>query len=352
MRQAVKIERSAMAHSPSGNPALMRPAVGVVIPVRNRPSSIVNAINSVLCQSVPAKRIVVVDDGSTDSTAREIQQATRNAENLEVVTIPHSGPSTARNIGLKTLDGLGVPDTSDPNLVAFLDSDDIWPPDFLQRAQQRLLESPELGFVVSDRQECFHPSGPRLRSASCFDTDPWFALRRQSPQIMSCAVFRRSVLADRPFPEGSFIGEDSALLIKLLAEQAKSAWIPGEPVVASSIPPGDLDRLTSKDRSSRQLLQDRIGSAEAYENALRESSGAIPKLLAGRLLAARWVAALGHSVTARNRNGAARSLKELRRCGGLATALGVLDQCYVLADLNGKRRKDSRFAAEQLRRQS
>jgi hypothetical protein len=331
-----------MRQQEAGGDLTARSCVSVVIPVRNRPASIVNAINSVLGQSVPPLRIVVVDDGSTDATTREVQRLAKGAVNLRVITIPHSGPASARNAGLEALDvalhpAHGMPDAGDNNLIAFLDSDDIWPPDFLLRAQQRLVGSPELGFVVADRLECFHRSGPRLHSASCFDTDPWGALLRQSPQIMSCAVFRRRVLADRPFPAGCFIGEDSALLIRLLADGAKSAWIAGEPVVATRIPPGDQDRLTSRDRSSREKLQDRLGSAEIYAAALAASTAAIPGRLADRLLAARWVAVLGHGLAARDDQGVGRALSELWRCGARATALGLFDHYQVLTDRGGAR---------------
>lgn len=334
----------------TGNDRSARSCVSVVIPVRNRPASIVNAISSVLDQSLAPLRIVVVDDGSTDSTRGEVQHLAKGAVNLSVITIAHSGPATARNAGLAALDAAmqvapAGSKAGDDNLIAFLDSDDIWPSDFLLRAQQRLLGSPELGLVVADRLECFHRSGPKLHSASCFDADPWGALLRQSPQIMSCAVFRRRVLADRPFPAGCFIGEDSALLIRLLAEGAKSAWIAGKPVVATRIPPGDQDRLTSRARSSREKLKDRLGSAEIYATALAASTAAIPGRLADRLLAARWVAVLGHSLAARDSRGVVRALSELRRCGARATAMGVLDHYLVLTD-RGQVRQPSIAEAE------
>jgi hypothetical protein len=335
-----------MSQQGAGDDLTARPCVSVVIPVRNRPASIVHAIKSALGQSLAPRRVVVVDDGSTDSTTDEVHRLAKGAANLRVITIPYSGPASARNAGLEALDAALHPATAGPaagndNLIAFLDSDDIWPPDFLLRAQQRLLGSPELGLVVADRLERFHAAGPRLHSASCFDTDPWGALLRQSPQIMSCAVFRRSALADRPFPPGCFIGEDSALLIRLLAEGAKSAWIAGEPVVATRIPPGDQDRLTSRARSSREKLQDRLGSAEIYAAALAASAAAIPGQLADRLLAARWVAVLGHGLAARDGQGVRRALSELWRCGARATALGLFDHYQVLTGRGGARQPPS-----------
>lgn len=320
-----------LARRPS---AFVPHTVGVVIPVRNRPTSIVHAIRSVLHQSPPAGRIVVVDDGSTDATPREVQRMAREVDTLTIVTIPHSGPATARNRGLAALDvawsAQGGAGAGDERLVAFLDSDDVWPRDFLGRALRRLFDGPEVGFVVSDRLEGFHDGGPQLHSARCFDADPWGALRRQSPRIMSCAVFRRQVLDQCPFPEGSLVGEDAALLIHLLARGTRSAWIAGAPVVAASIPPGDQDRVTTRTRSRHDQLRDRVDSAEVYAAALARST-AVPRRIAGRLLAARWMAVLGHSVAARNREGLTRALAELWRCGAMATARGVRDQCQALA---------------------
>lgn len=328
------------------NQSVSRPCVSVVIPVRNRPASVVNAINSVLGQTVPPVRILVVDDGSTDSTRHEVERLTQNAPNLGIVSIAHSGPANARNVGLAALDACAAPGPtgagpSDENLIAFLDSDDIWPPDFVARAQQRLLGSPKLGLVVADRLECFHQAGPRLHSARCFENDPWDALLRQSPRIMSCAVFRRSVLATRPFPEGCFIGEDSALLIRLLADGAKSAWIAGAPIVATRIPLGDQDRLTSGARSIREKVQDRLGSAETYAAALGASPATIPPGLANRLLAARWTALLVHAIAAGDRAGVTRAVAELRRCGAKGTAQGLIDHFTVLTGRFGNHGKAS-----------
>ena len=188
-------------------------------------------------------------------------------------------------------------------------------------------------------------AGPRLHSARCFETDPWDALLRQSPRIMSCAVFRRSVLATRPFPEGCFIGEDSALLIRLLADGAKSAWVAGAPVVATRIPLGDQDRLTSGARSIREKVQDRLGSAETYAAAFGASPATIPRGLANRLLAARWTALLAHAIAAGDRASVTRAVAELRRCGAKATAQGLFDHFKVLTGRFGNHGKANRTLA-------
>jgi glycosyltransferase involved in cell wall biosynthesis len=94
----------------------MMASYSVVIPAFNASRYIEAAISSVRAQTVPPVEIIVVDDGSTDGTA-----AAAKAAGAFVVSLPmQSGPSTARNIGVKL--------TSAP-LVAFLDADDLWLPE-------------------------------------------------------------------------------------------------------------------------------------------------------------------------------------------------------------------------------
>ena len=102
-----------------------KPYVSVVIPTHNRAAFIVAAIESVLAQEGSAwpYEIVVVDDGSTDDTE---QVLVPYANTIRYVKIDHSGlPATARNVGIAEARG---------ELVAFLDSDDLWSKDKL--AQQ------------------------------------------------------------------------------------------------------------------------------------------------------------------------------------------------------------------------
>src|SRR5438067_9612199 len=95
--------------------------VSAVIPVHNGENFLAQAVESVLDQTRPVLEVVVVDDGSTDGTA-----AVAQGFGAPVRHIPQaqSGVSAARNRGVREARG---------NLVAFLDHDDEWREDKLER---------------------------------------------------------------------------------------------------------------------------------------------------------------------------------------------------------------------------
>ncbi|MFQ5981414.1 MAG: glycosyltransferase family 2 protein [Candidatus Heimdallarchaeota archaeon] len=122
-----------MVHKPS--------LVSIVLPTHNRGHLISRAIKSILRQTYDNFEVIIVDDGSIDNTEpvvlsfndSRIRYLRRN-ENL--------GGSSARNMGIKASKG---------KFIAFLDSDDIWLPQKLER-QMRIFEesSPKVGVVYCE----------------------------------------------------------------------------------------------------------------------------------------------------------------------------------------------------------
>ena len=92
--------------------------ISVVIPTYNRRALVVEAIYSVLQQSVPPGEIIVVDDGSTDDTAEKVSHIARAYPSLRLLRTEHTGrPGAARNRGVESAAG---------EWIGFLDSDDLW----------------------------------------------------------------------------------------------------------------------------------------------------------------------------------------------------------------------------------
>lgn len=102
--------------------------ISVIIPVWNRESCITRAIKSVLNQTTPPMELIIIDDDSTDNTYKVITDYCNNYHgNIKCVIwkISHCGmPGKVRNIGMEKSNG---------NWIAFLDSDDEWFPQKLEK---------------------------------------------------------------------------------------------------------------------------------------------------------------------------------------------------------------------------
>lgn len=97
------------------------PVVSAVIPTYNRAHVICDAVDSVLAQSYPHIETIVVDDGSKDDTLARLAQY---GDRIRVVSQANAGPAAARNRGIAMAQG---------ELIAFLDSDDLWLPEKTER---------------------------------------------------------------------------------------------------------------------------------------------------------------------------------------------------------------------------
>jgi len=110
-------------------------SVSCVIPTYNRADFILDAVRSALIQTYPVNEIIVIDDGSTDDTS-SVLQSIRDPR-LRYAYQPNAGISKARNVGIHLASG---------NIIAFLDSDDIWYPNKLEK-QLACLSSRDYGLV-------------------------------------------------------------------------------------------------------------------------------------------------------------------------------------------------------------
>jgi glycosyltransferase involved in cell wall biosynthesis len=111
---------------------LSKPTVSVVLPVFNGESSIARAVRSVLGQTISNLELIVVDDASADRT---IDLLSRYSEpRLELVRLErNSGAAAARNAGIRRARG---------DYIAFLDSDDEWLPQKLERQLELIAAAP------------------------------------------------------------------------------------------------------------------------------------------------------------------------------------------------------------------
>jgi glycosyltransferase involved in cell wall biosynthesis len=171
------------------------PRVSVIIPVFNRAGVIIEAIRSVQAQTYQAFEIIVIDDCSPDDPVKALERMA--LRNLVVVRLAkNSGGGVARNVGVSKATG---------ELVAFLDSDDLWAPNKLQVQVEKWIE-------LGKPDNFFSYTAVRITKNNCPTIEnPEFGFSYEEPlsKYLFCDknsiqtssyVMSRGLAADNPFP--------------------------------------------------------------------------------------------------------------------------------------------------------
>jgi glycosyltransferase involved in cell wall biosynthesis len=219
--------------------------ISVIIPAYNASATIAATIESALDQTRPADEILVMDDGSTDDTFARLSAY---GSRIKVYRQSNQGVSASRNFLCRAAGG---------DVMAFLDSDDAWHPDYLKTQQEMLSRHPDAaasftGFLDSDQ---FAKNSWGSLSSDCLpvvkvmDRVQFFKRYNYSTTQFppsACCVLKSLLhqMGDEPFPVKFRMAEDFWFMnvIPLL----------GKPVIYNSTPlamyrlsPGSLsaDRL-------------------------------------------------------------------------------------------------------------
>jgi glycosyltransferase involved in cell wall biosynthesis len=179
------------------------PLISVVIPVHNGEAFLDQAIESALGQTWPRTEVVVVDDGSSDRSA-EIA----SSYPVTLVRQDKQGIAAARNRGAETAGG---------ELLSFLDQDDLFLPEKLERQLEALRAAPEAG-ICACRLRLFlepgHPLPGRIHPP-LLDSD------HHSLQVGTMLVWRRAFEQVGAFDESYRWGNDMDWLVR-----AREAGVP------------------------------------------------------------------------------------------------------------------------------
>jgi glycosyltransferase involved in cell wall biosynthesis len=119
----------------------VNPTISVVIPTFQSADVLPRALRSVLTQSFSELEVIVVDDGSTDNTRDVVDQTKAVDSRVYYVYQRNQGPAVARNTGIDTASGA---------LIAFLDADDEWYCQKLDKQVAVFQKYPEIDFVFTD----------------------------------------------------------------------------------------------------------------------------------------------------------------------------------------------------------
>lgn len=229
------------------------PDISVIIPAYNRAELIGKTLRSLLYQSLPAKEIIIVDDGSTDGTAEMAEKefsvfseqfsgnSQSKIQNPEFIILrqQNAGPGAARNRGLAEASG---------ELIHFFDSDDIAAPNKHEVQWRALLETgADIAYgpwvkgrfapqyeggeefsIFNFQFSGFSAEGPVLQARGLPQGDLIKALLTNWSIVPHACLFRRSILEKAGgFPEDIWVGEDQLLFLRCLLAGAKVVHTPG-----------------------------------------------------------------------------------------------------------------------------
>jgi glycosyltransferase involved in cell wall biosynthesis len=228
--------------------------VSVIVPTYNRGEMLRAALESVLAQTVPVGEIVVVDDGSTDDTHAIVESLAARDERAHVLYL--GGEHTNRRGEVRNR---GVA-ASSGDLLAFLDSDDLWKPERIERQLSALSRAPQAGFAFCNVQR-FDENGPIgppcLSPAARYDGRILGDMLEEPLAVSSTLLVRRQVFQD----VGSFrdlrMNEDYELTLRLAAHSPAN-YVP-DTLVLMREHPGRVSR------SEREMpLLDYISIVEGF----------------------------------------------------------------------------------------
>jgi glycosyltransferase involved in cell wall biosynthesis len=212
--------------------------VSVVLPTFNGEDRVLRAINSVLQQYYADFELLVVDDGSSDNTARVVERL-RNYRLRLIRLEVNAGPYAARARAIEAARG---------GLIAFIDDDDEWLPGKLALQVALFRSQPNLALVHSAVVDVFPDGASRVRTLHRRANDYRENLCQDRLATSSVVVRRSSIEAAGGFDTSLRAFGDWDLWLRILRHQ-RAAAVP-QPLVTVNLRPGSIQR----------------GSVEAFEH--------------------------------------------------------------------------------------
>jgi GT2 family glycosyltransferase len=223
-------------------PAQSPVPVAVIIPVYNGKKYLGETIESVLRQTVPPAEIFVIDDGSSDGSA-ELARSFGPA--ITVVERANAGVCATRNFGASL---------AKSKWLAFLDQDDLWEPENLERQAAAIAQHPEAEFCYADRRILYvsvADDGSESRTAIAETKAPPAAemqgvLLDRCPFTPCSALIRRDpFLAVGGFDTKHSGAEDWDLWLRLSAHGVHFLYVP-EPLIQYRVHTGAVSQNALK----------------------------------------------------------------------------------------------------------
>lgn len=192
------------------------PEISVIVPVYNTAPFLEECLGSIAAQTFPDFEAILVDDGSTDSSASIAGEFVKKNSRFRLVRQHNMGLSEARNTGIRNAQG---------NWITFVDSDDVLAPDFLKTLWQAAIKmnvpvvaSGKIAFAYQAPQQKFgHGTSRKISSEEALvrafyqNAIPDFSAWNK--------LYKKSLWENRIFPPGIYF-EDMATIPAVLLEAA------------------------------------------------------------------------------------------------------------------------------------
>lgn len=223
------------------------PTVSVIIPAYRAAHTIKRALDSVFGQSHAVDEVLLVDDGSPDDMAEAVRSY---GDQVTLLRKPNGGAASARNLGLDRARG---------EWIAFLDADDYWEKQKLDRQFSVIRTNSELGLVCG-RWFTQVPGEERAAPAAIRDLDFDRILAPKGDEIFRVAtklwtstiLVRKTVVGSHRFTSGLEPAEDRDLWVRLV--DAAPIYMTSEPLATYVQEPGSLCR-SNVDRDYGNMMR-------------------------------------------------------------------------------------------------
>lgn len=191
-----------------------KPRYSVVIPLYNKQETIEKTVRSVLAQDEPDFEIIVVDDGSTDSSYNAVRSM--DDARIHLLSQENGGVSVARNSGIRNAVG---------DIICFLDADDLWKPNFLSEIGRLFHMFPEADLACTSYQVCYandrivHPQWRSVDLDRPSVVRDFYEMATAPFWVMnsSCLAVKRQALEkmDEWYPVGESVYEDFEFYVRM-----------------------------------------------------------------------------------------------------------------------------------------
>lgn len=245
---------------------MMGEKISVIVPVYNVEAYLERCVESILQQTYAHFELILINDGSTDSSGQICDHLASQYENIKVYHIENAGVSNARNMGIQLATG---------SWVTFIDSDDFVTQDYLATLASAA-EGLNVGFVIAPLHHIKNGIVTDLPSHS-EKTELWSTEETMKELLMTtrtsffpvAKLFKRDLLADEKFNTNYHLAEDALFLTELLLKTRCSCVFIDKPVYFYD------HREGSATTSVNRHVFDTI---EVYKQIIAQVSQAFPNL--------------------------------------------------------------------------